>query len=341
MRNAIARLELDLRGLAVLTEAASGPFAVTPLIAGLAGASRVVALTADSPYARADAVKEYVSGWAADLAIADRIDIMTDRDAAARVQCNIVTNLGFVRPIDADIVDRLPADAVVALMWEPWEFRPNDIDVSACKRRDIPVIGTCETDARVDTFRYVGLIALKLLLQSEIEVYQSRILVLGEPPFLNHTRDVLADNGAVVSEIRMTHLDEEMRGRLRDELKNTDALVVVDHVSGLPVVGTDGVFMADQLRDAGVVVVHICGSVDDAALLKAGVAKVPSREVAPGFMTVTTDYVGPRPLIDLHAAGLKVGELIVRARRAGLSTREARRVAIDSGLALDLPAHLR
>jgi hypothetical protein len=32
-------------------------------------------------------------------------------------------------------------------------------------------------------------------------------------------------------------------------------------------------------------------------------------------MKVATDYVGPRPVIDLHAAGLKVGEELVRAMR--------------------------
>ena len=60
----IADLSLDLMGIRVLTEAASGPFVVTPLIAARAGAERVVAVARDSCYGRAQEVKEYLETWA-------------------------------------------------------------------------------------------------------------------------------------------------------------------------------------------------------------------------------------------------------------------------------------
>ncbi|WP_156952309.1 hypothetical protein [Bradyrhizobium sp. WSM1743] len=45
MKLAIARMELDLSGLTVLTEAASGAYAVTAVLAGMAGAKHVYAFT--------------------------------------------------------------------------------------------------------------------------------------------------------------------------------------------------------------------------------------------------------------------------------------------------------
>lgn len=39
-------------------------------------------------------------------------------------------------------------------------------------------------------------------------------------------------------------------------------------------------------------------------------------------MSVGTDYLGPKPLIDLHTAGLKVGERLAYARARGLPARE-------------------
>jgi len=42
-------------------------------------------------------------------------------------------------------------------------------------------------------------------------------------------------------------------------------------------------------------------------------------------MSLATDAVGPRPLIDLHAAGLKVGQTAMEAVRHGFSGREAER----------------
>jgi hypothetical protein len=54
-------------------------------------------------------------------------------------------------------------------------------------------------------------------------------------------------------------------------------------------------------------------------------------------MTVTTDYLGPKPVIDLHAAGLKAGEVVARSRLAGLSCDEAVRRAEQSGYGARLP----
>ena len=50
MWSAISDLELNLKDITVMTEAASGSFAVTPLIAALSGSPHVVAIAKDSPY---------------------------------------------------------------------------------------------------------------------------------------------------------------------------------------------------------------------------------------------------------------------------------------------------
>ena len=97
---------------------------------------------------------------------------------------------------------------------------------------------------------------------------------------------------------------------------------------------------ADRFAAAGVRSVHVCGEVDDDGLLAAGAAKIPPRRVPAGYMTVTTDYVGPRPVVDLHVAGLKVGEIVVRALRQGFTRSAAIAMAVRSGLALDFPAEL-
>jgi hypothetical protein len=340
MRSAVSRLDLDLSGISVLTEGASGNFVVTPLIAAIAGSPHVVALSADSRYGRASEIAEYIRGWAVRLGVADRIEMTTDRLRAREAGCSLITNLGFVRPIDAGLVECSPADAVVALMWEPWEFRPEDVDLKVCRDRGIPVLGTCETDIRVGTFRYVGLIVLKLLLESALEVDGSNILVVGASPFLQPTIDVLRRNGANVTAIAMDDggLEHAVSRRPFEEY---DAVALVDHRSRKTIVGPGGLFAPEQMIGTGVRLVHVCGVVDDDALAAAGIQKIPPRRVSAGYMTLTTDYVGPRPVIDLHAAGLKVGEIVVRSFRRGSTYPDAVAAALKSGLALDfdLPSH--
>jgi hypothetical protein len=340
MRAAVSRLDLDLSGISVLTEGASGNFVVTPLMAALAGSPHVVALTGDSRYGRASDVVEYIMGWAVRLGVADRIEVTTDRDRAQEVGCSLITNLGFVRPIDAGIVERSPPDTVVALMWEPWEFRPEDVDLKACRDRGIPVLGTCETDIRVGTFRYVGLIVLKLLLENGLEVDGCDILVIGASPFLQPTIDVLRRNGANVAVVAMDDGEPE-EVISRRAIGEYDAIALVDHRSRKNIVGPGGLLAPEQMIGTGVRLVHVCGVVDDEALAAAEIQKIPARKVSAGYMTLTTDYVGPRPVIDLHAAGLKVGEIVVRSFRRGSTYSEAVAAAVKSGLALDfdLPLH--
>ena len=87
---------------------------------------------------------------------------------------------------------------------------------------------------------------------------------------------------------------------------------------------------ANELRsiNPGVVLVHVAGNVDRAELEAVGVLVRPSRFARPGHMSVATDYLGPRPLTDLHTAGLRVGEMLAKARRTGLSRVEAERAVL-------------
>jgi hypothetical protein len=334
MRAAVSRLNLDLSEISVLTEGASGHFVVTPLIAALAGSPRVLALSADSPYGKANEVADYIHEWAIRLDVADRIEVTTDRLYARNASCSLVTNLGFVRPIDAGLIEGLPRDAMISLMWEPWEFRQEDVDLACCQSRAVPVLGTCETDVRVGTFRYVGLIVLKLLLENNIEVEGSDILVVGADPFLQPTVEILSRNGANVNVVEMD-MGRHQNLEACASLATYDAIALVDHRSRKTIIGTEGLFTPRQMMDCGVRLVHVCGVVDDAGLEACGIEKIPPRKVPAGYMTVTTDYVGPRPVIDLHAAGLKVGEFVVRSFRRGANYSEAVAAALESGLALD------
>lgn len=336
IRRAIDCMELNLSGISVLTEAASGNFAVTSLIAAASGASQVIALTRDSSFGSAAEVTKYVGDLAGALGVASRIEITTDRKAAAESGCSLVTNLGFVRPVNREIIARLPGDASISLMWEPWEFRAEDIDIEACRESDIPVVGTRESDPRVATLHYLGSLAIKLLNEAEIEIFGSRILVVGEPPFLEPTVNALKAQDAVVRAESFSQGWSGTSHGTEEFLADCDAVVAVDHCNGRSVIGGKDGISPKLLASFGVSVVHICGALDDEALELAGIRKTPARRVRPGYMTVTTDYVGPRPVIDLHAAGLRVGEIIVRARRSGLSADQSVERAVASGLALPL-----
>ncbi|MCH7727517.1 MAG: hypothetical protein IH991_13690 [Planctomycetes bacterium] len=328
---AINRFDLDLSGFTILTEAASGNYVLTPLLAALAGAEQVLALTRDSTYATASDVIIETEKLASDWKVASTIQIHTSRYAPQLATADIVTNSGFVRPLDVEFLDRLHERIVIPLMWETWEFRERDLDLAACRHRGIPVLGTNEESAQLQTQDYLGHVAMRLLFSLDIEVFRSRIAVLGSGSFSEQVCETLKLAGAEVESFCTTDWTSAMSESNGHFLRFADALVVVEHESRAPLIGLGTAVTANNLLriNPGLAIAHLCGSVDRDTLASAGLRCAPSIFRPVGYMSVATDYVGPRPLIDLHAAGLKVGQSMAEARRAGLNGRQAELAVLD------------
>lgn len=332
IRQAVDDLELDLRGTCVLTEAASGPFVVTAPMAALAGADRVVAVTRDSKFGTSDQVFEATLRLAESLGCSERIELRAEPARNFAHECDLVTNLGFVRPIDDDFLSRLPMTAVVSLMCEPWELRNEDVDIDACRRRGIPVIGTNETHPRLETFQYVGVLALKLLLETGLEVRRCRILVVGSDPFGAEIMDVLTKLGSECRRYDPTGQWPPSPSELEDDLKQCDAIVVSEHREPVPIIGAAGI--PAEILPSDLRLVHVAGIVDATAIANRGLVKHPSEAAPLGRMTVTTGYVGPQPVVDLHAGGLRAGIDALRAFKSSRSVAESEAAAEYSGYGL-------
>jgi len=328
IESAIGSFALDLSGLVVLTEAATNHFSLTPLIAALAGADRVIALGRDSHYGSLASVKDELVGVAKAWGMADLIVVTGDRRDSALSRADVVTNLGFVRPLDAAFLGQLKPSASVSLMWETWEFRPVDLDIQACRRLGIPVLGTNEDHPDLQIFTYLGQVAMKLLFELDVEVFRSRIVVIGSGKFAASIGRVLLKLGAGAVDVL------EPGTNRRECFRKADAILVAEHQIGDLLLGPGGWLDPRWLAEInpGVGVAHICGKVDQLSLAQAGLRHTPSRLADAGYMSVTTDYVGPRPLIDLHAAGLKVGEMLTRCRLRGMSAVESELEVLRSSL---------
>ncbi len=296
VEKAIHTFGLDLTDRHVLTEAASNAFIWTPLVAALAGA-KVTAITDSSHHSSVDQVVKKTQHLARTLGVANRIDIRVKRTPDIGTGADIITNLGFVRPINENIIRNMNSGGVICLMWEPWEFRKEDIDVDACRRHGIAVLGTNEHDPRLNTYAYVGLMVLKLLLEQNIELLGSTVLLLGHGPFTTHTARQLRLMGTIVYESP----DECPR--------DVDCVVCLEHQAhDFCLVGKNGLLDLSRLAGHTPLIIHICGNIDAAHITEHGCRCVPSVPAPCGHMSFTTAHVGPKPVINLHTAGLRIGQ---------------------------------
>jgi hypothetical protein len=311
IRRQVSFLELNLTGITVLTEAASGPYVVTPIIASLAGAARVIALTRDSFHATAAAVTAQTRALETLCGVTVPAEIYTERSLHLFAEADIVTNLGFVRPLDRTAIVALKPTAVVPLMCEPWEVRAADVDLEACRLGRIAAAGTNEDFDGLDVFAYSGPLCAKMLFDVQVEVHKSRILVVGSDRFGAVIARYLAASGAR-AELRTSLRDVDP-----DALAGLDAVVVADYTRSDTIIGREGDMSCDAFaaHAAGAAVVQFAGLIDVTDLARHGLTVSPGLELPAHRMARTLAYLGPGPVVDLHAAGLKVGELLLK--RAG------------------------
>jgi hypothetical protein len=327
IRAAIRHCDLDLRDLEVLTEAASGAYAVTPVVAALAGA-RVNAITRSTRYGTVEEVERQTFDLADLAGITGRIAILREKTKEAVARADIITNTGHVRPIDAAMLDLAKPTAVVPLMYESWELRPQDIDLAACARREIAVAGTNENHPTVDLLPAVGSMALRLWNDAGLALQAHRVLLWCDNPFRSILAEALSRAEATVETIAGA---EQLVARGR-----VDAILVATRPRPTPIIG-ESEAEAIASSHPGATVVQFWGDVDRGALTRRRVPFWPIKGPAPGHQTILPSDVAPDALVRLQTGSLKVGEIMARVRLRGGSREDAIDAAVSSGFGQAVP----
>jgi hypothetical protein len=314
MEAAIGRCHLDLSGTIVLTEAATGAYVVTPVLAAMAGARRVFGVTYPSRHGSVDDVASQTMELAKCAGVQAQIEIITDKTPEVVSLADIVTNSGHLRPLDSKTIDWMKPSAALPLMYEAWEFRHKDVDLDACVRKGICVAGTNERHPAIDVFSFLGIMAVRLLLDASISVVGSRILLVCDNVFVSYLQDGLARAGAQVDIV------SDVRDPVPTE--TYDVIVVALRLKLEPSLArSDADVLAARFPDT--LIAQFWGDLERSVFLQAGVPVWPPAAPAAGHMGILPSEVGPEPVIRLQTGGLKVGEVLWRARLADLSPVES------------------
>jgi hypothetical protein len=309
IQGSFQKFNINLAGKTVLTEAATGNYICTPILAALAGA-KVFALAKDSKYGTTEQIESEIHFAAKQLNIDSEIKIIRDFDDIKLDEVDVLTNTGFVRPIDRRLIDKLKPDCVIPLMWEPWEFRHGELDLDRAISRGIKVYGTNEADSRLQTMKYIGITVLYFLLKEKRSCFSSEVLVIGCEKFIEAITSVLKRNHYSV----IPCLTDEYED---GDSANFDAIVIAEYLNPKLIIGTAPESLIDKSTlTEDQLIIHIAGNVDFDSVKCKHYPDIPSPL---GYMSYTTDFIDPLAVIDLHAAGLKVAEGLIKAKAEGLT----------------------
>lgn len=304
VERSLSETRLDLAGARVLTEAATGSYAVTPILAALGGAGHVDAITRSTRFGSVADVTNETMLLAEAAGVADRISIHDHLDARLVGAADIVTNSGHVRPIDDRMVAWMQPGCVVPLMFEAWEIDlgRDDVDLTALDRRGIRYAGTNERHPAVDVFSFLGPMLVKLLNDAAVAVYRSRVLLVCDNPFKPYLERGLERSGADI----VASTDAFDASQLTADL---DAVVVATKPTASSALSTGDLHQI-AARSPGALLAQYWGDISRDDCAQAGVPCVPVRDPGVGHMGVLPSAVGPEPIVRLQAGGLKVGSIL-------------------------------
>jgi hypothetical protein len=332
--DAVNRLNLDLSGKVVLTEAATGAYIVTPVIAALAGAE-VYAFTKDTRYGTVADVRKQTN---------ELIDLFSDKKLNVTIidklspeiiaKADIITNSGHLRPLNNEKLQHSKKGVVIPLMYEAWEWRDADLDIEFCKKNGIVVGATNERHPDVDVFNYLGDMALKMIFDAGLCPYKNSFILLCNNDFGPFIAKVLSKVcGALgvcdTAEHRADYegLDIDWLGNfpgltVPEKYRKSEAVLFTAYPFDQAWIGSESLPIAVRKISEevpGAVLLRYAGDIDE-MFCKQHVSVYPDH-VHSGHMGILPSAIGPDPIVRLQSGGLKVGELLLKkeSNHKGLS----------------------
>jgi len=336
IKTAVKKFNLNLEGLTVFTEAATGNYLYTPIIAGLAGAKKVYAFTQDLKYASKEDVRNQSLEEAYDLDIFYKLDVIFSKEKECIHKSDIITNSGFVRPITKEMISFMKPTAVIPLMRSGDEVRNEELDFQACKEKGIVVLGTDETNPQLNLLESSGFKICKILFERGFSVFGDKILLVGSGVVCEYPMLFFKRNNILVHQVELDTISEKRRTLILENLGFYDVIVINEMYNNVDILSDKGFIPVKLLKKKNpyIQIIHLTGNINKEDILREGLSLYPE-DIAPfGYMSISSDYLGLRCTTLLTVASLKVAEVAVRCRLKGMSISETTEYALKHSPAI-------
>jgi len=316
-------LKLNLKDKVILTEAASGAYVVTPILAGIAGA-KVYAYTKNSPYGTVKEVVEnttkIIESYHTSQLNINFIETLTPDIIA---EADIITNSGHLRPLNKEKLKYAKDSLVIPLMYEAWEWREADMDINYIKERRFKIGATNERHPDIDVFNYLGDMAVKLIFASGSCCYKNKFVLICNNDFGPYIAKVISkicsglgiidkkENRDLYNMENVTWLSNFPEINISSEFKSAEAIIFTAYPFDNPLLGVNMPVSATEIKNQfdNPFILRYAGDVDISSLDELGIKYYPDH-VKSGHMGIIPSEIGYDPIIRLQAGGLKVAEAL-------------------------------
>ena len=187
------------------------------------------------------------------------------------------------------------------------------------------------------------ILAIKLLLDLGLEVHNNKIVIVGGGIVGHHIEKIFSKLNIFNIWITETGFERKQNCYSVHEIEkilkfeSIDSIVFAELNYKDEIIGQTSKLSFAKLKTKfpDLRIGHISGNIDIEELKSSKIYYLPKNIRPIGYISFGLDEIGPRPVIELMAAGLKVGEIATRSRKEGASVEESILKTVKYGIGQD------
>ncbi|OGI00495.1 MAG: hypothetical protein A2104_01155 [Candidatus Melainabacteria bacterium GWF2_32_7] len=313
----IETFKLDLDNYNILLPACPREPALLAVIAAMAGAKNVYVQTNKLP------IKDNIIKITTEFGF-ENIKCIDNPNQELLSQINIVVKGGEIEKIDSTFIKQLNKKAVITLFPENLDFTDTEnIDLEAFNKETASVVGIDPDDKNLNLYKYFSHILLKRCYEAGLDVYKSRLLLVGHGNLLDSSLQLLKAVSATVYSCNIQKNLEQFSFIKR--LSEIDAIIVMDYPqTSEQVIGSKGLISISDIVDLcpNLKIIHFSGKLEETSLNLGKIKCFPDK-ITQNSINLNIRELGEKGLVEITTACLKVADSFIKSNTSSMQINDS------------------
>lgn len=307
IKNSIKTFELDLTDLNVFVPILSKYSSVFPIMASLAGAKEVFAITDDLDTINRTAMYQQQYDWETE------VNFINDINQQMLPKLDIIVKGDDTSYFDKKIINFIKQDCVISYFSQNFDFSAvSGIDVESCTEKNIKILLLNPNCKELGLFKHLSHLILKRCYENEINLFKSKILLLGGGELTENILSILKSVGANVFSASTTR-PEDKDYALR-HISDAEALIICEYpTNSASIIGNNGFLNISEIKEKNseIKIMHLSGRIEMNPLILSGLEYYPDT-IIQNSLNLNIRETGLKLISDTAAAILKSAESLIK-----------------------------
>lgn len=307
IKNSIKTFELDLNELSLFVPVLPIHTSIFPVMASLAGAKQVFAVTDDLETVNRTAMYQQRYDWKTE------VNFISELNQQMLSQLDIIVKSDDTSYLDRKSINFLKKECVISYFPQNCDFSfVSGIDTESCAEKGIKIILLNPNCKEIGLFKHISHLILKRCYENGISLFKSKILLLGGGELTENILSLLKAAGANVFAASTTKPDD--RDYALKHIADSDAIILCEYpLTSEIILGNTGFLNITEVKEKNpeLKIIHLSGKIEMNPLILSGLDYYPDT-IIQNSLNLNIRETGLKLVCDTTAAILKAAESLIK-----------------------------